>query len=322
MITVEQKTRLRAFLFVTSIIMIVVLAFFLVPLIRDSGDNYLIRFRGISVNGLNVGGAVKYQGVEIGQVREIIVDPDDLDAVLVRIRVRELFPMKENMEAKLQFLGITGIRYVELSGGTNEAARLKKGSEIPPGRGISEQAEDVVANIDEAVKNLNALLQAENLDKIALFLDNLEESSGMISQVLAERLESIKNTFANLAVASVDLQETASRMNEISGQLQSGFEAVPLPGLLARADAMLGSLEKRVSDDEMGIALQRTNQVLETADVTIKKMGNLFISQQEEISRTLISLREAMENLSRLSRDLSEDPTSLIRVRRETRRKK
>ncbi len=322
MITTEQKTRLGAFLLVSMIIMIVVLGIFLAPMVRDSGDQYLIRFRGISVNGLNVGGAVKYQGVEIGQVREITVDPDDLDAVLVKIRVRELFPMKENMEAKLQFLGITGIRYVELSGGSNDAARLKKGSEIPPGRGISEQAEDVVANIDEAVQNLNALLQAENLDKIALFLANLEDSSSMINQALSERIESIKSTFSSLAEASVDLQETAAAMKVISGQLVSGLEIVPLPGLLARADAMMAGLEKRVSDDEMGITLQRMNQVLETADATMKKMGNLFVSQQEEISRTLVSLREAMENLSRLSRDMSEDPTSLIRVRRETRRKK
>jgi hypothetical protein len=51
-------------------------------------------------------------------------------------------------------------------------------------------------------------------------------------------------------------------------------------------------------------------------------MSTLFVSQQDELSRALQSLSTAMENLSRLTRELSEDPTSLIRTRKESRRKK
>ena len=89
MVTHEQKRRLGVFVFISLLALIVTLALLLGPKLQDKGDEYLVRFRGLSVNGLNVGGSVKYQGVEIGRVTEISVDPDDINAILVRIKVRK-----------------------------------------------------------------------------------------------------------------------------------------------------------------------------------------------------------------------------------------
>lgn len=74
---------------------------------------------------------MKYQGVEVGKVREIIINPKNLNSILVTVSLRKDFPAKTNMVARLQYSGITGIKYVELSGGTNEAKRIKLNSTIP-----------------------------------------------------------------------------------------------------------------------------------------------------------------------------------------------
>lgn len=322
MITHEQKKRLGIFLLISLLALIVTLIFFLAPRLRDQGDEYLVRFRGISVNGLNIGSSVKYQGVEIGRVSEITVDPDDLNAVLVKIKVRALFPMKENMEVKLQFLGITGIRYLEISGGTNQAKRLRKGSELPIGRGLGEQAEDVVSNIDEAVKNLNLLLHTENLDKISQFLTNLQKSSQILSETISGQAETVKTAIDKLNETGTDLKVTAQNLQEITAAIREGIQSVSLSTVFKKSERILSEMENRLSDQELGRSISQINKVLETADITIKKAGSLFVSQQEEISKTLSSLREAMENLSLLTRDLSEDPSSLIRSRKEARRKK
>ncbi len=322
MVTHEQKRRLGIFLFLSLIATIITLALLLGPKLREKGDEYLVRFRGVSVNGLNVGGSVKYQGVEIGRVTEISVDPEDLNAILVRIKVRARFPMKENMEVKLQFLGITGIRYLEISGGTNNAQRLKKGSELSIGRGLSEQAEDVVSNIDEAVKNLTTLLRTDNLEKIDRFLSNLEKSSKILTDTLGENKADFAATLENLAVTSQQLHLVAQNLLAVSGSVREGLQTVPLSELLGKTDTVMEKMEQRLSDQELGMTVNRINSVLETADLTIKKIGNLFVSQQKEISLALISLRKATDNISQLSRDLSEEPSNLIRPRKETRRRK
>lgn len=322
MLTHEQKRRLGIFLFLSLVATIVTLALLLGPKLRDKGDEYLVRFRGISVNGLNVGGSVKYQGVEIGRVTEISVDPEDLNAILVKIKVRARFPMKENMEVKLQFLGVTGIRYLEISGGTNEAERLKKGSELPIGRGLGEQAEDVVSNIDESVKNLATLLRKENLEKIDHFLINLETSSRLLSDTVVENRSDVKVTLDNLAMTSRQLNHLAENMLQVTQSIREGVQAVPPARLLAKADSAIHNLEQRLSGQELGQTVTRINHLLETSDQTIRNIGSLFVSQQEEISLALTSLREAMDNLSQLTRDLGEEPSRLIRPRKETRRRK
>jgi phospholipid/cholesterol/gamma-HCH transport system substrate-binding protein len=322
MITREQKTRLGLFLLITILTLVATLALFLAPRFKDKGDDYLVRFRGVSVNGLNVGGSVKYQGVEIGRVSEIIVDPDDINAVLVRFWVRAFFPMKENMEAKLQYQGITGNRYLEISGGTTEAPRIRKGSEIPIGKGLSEQAEDMVSNVDTAVSQLNLLLQTRNLDRIARFLENLETSSQIINDTLLNQKGRINSAIHDLSDAGRQLNETGKNLQEVTRILKEGLGKVSLPDMLSRADRSLSHLEARLSERELGQTISGFNSLLGSADMTLKKMSTLFVSQQDELSRALQSLSTAMENLSRLTRELSEDPTSLIRTRKESRRKK
>ena len=59
-----------------------------------------------------------------------------------------------------------------------------------------------------------------------------------------------------------------------------------------------------------------------TATLSIRKIENRFHDLEGEINMTLVSLRESMENISRFTRELAEDPTILIRTKADKRRKK
>ncbi len=182
MMTHEQKTRLGIFLAVSSCVLLVSLAFFLVPKLREAGDYYTINFRDISVNGLFTDSAVKYQGVDIGKVKRIEVNPRDLSSVIVQIKVQKGFPIKTDTTAVLMLAGITGIRFIDLRGGTRGALLLAPRGEIQTGRGLEEQAGDIVTNIETAVNGFNDLLSPENLARIRAFLEKAEKSSTMISR--------------------------------------------------------------------------------------------------------------------------------------------
>ena len=127
MMTHEQKTRLGIFLAIATVIFLVVLGFFLVPKLREAGETYYINFRNTSVNGLLLGSAVRYQGVDIGKVTRIEVNHADLDSVFVYIKVQKGFPIKRDTTAVLALAGITGVRFIDLRGGTRDSVRLAAG---------------------------------------------------------------------------------------------------------------------------------------------------------------------------------------------------
>jgi len=78
-----------------------------------------------SVAGLNLNAPVKYNGVDVGKVRDIQLDPANPDRVLLLFAIEHGTPIKEDTVAVLKTQGLTGIAYVELSGGGRDSPLLR-----------------------------------------------------------------------------------------------------------------------------------------------------------------------------------------------------
>ena len=72
--------------------------------------------------GLNVNAPVKYNGVDVGKVHDIRLDPADPMRVTLEFAIERGTPIKTDTEAVLTTQGLTGIAYVELSGSHRERA--------------------------------------------------------------------------------------------------------------------------------------------------------------------------------------------------------
>jgi phospholipid/cholesterol/gamma-HCH transport system substrate-binding protein len=84
---------------------------------------YRIHFQD-SVSGLAVGDPVKFRGIDVGTVKSLGIDPDDSRLVVVDLRLRKETPVKTDTKASLALKGITGVVYIELSGGDPAAKTL------------------------------------------------------------------------------------------------------------------------------------------------------------------------------------------------------
>jgi phospholipid/cholesterol/gamma-HCH transport system substrate-binding protein len=310
--TKEQKTRLGIFLVVSLVVFFVVIGIFLVPTLKEAGNTYFINFKGISVNGLFEGSSVKYQGVEVGRVDRIIVNPSDINSILVYVEVHKGFHVKKDMTASLMYMGVTGQKFVELSGGSNESENLKPNDEITTRRGLGKKAEDIVSNIDHAVQGINNLLDVENQERISLFLENVEKSSEILSDVLETRKESLEESVTDIQQASRSFSDVAENLQKVTEDLSKITEKIEASSGLA-----LENLNKRLSDEEMGKVLTNLQTFIDTATTSLHKIETVFIYQQEELKNTFESLSQAIHNLSQFSRELIEDPTLFIRTRKE-----
>ncbi len=312
MMTHEQKIRLGVFLSLATVIFIAVAGFFIAPKLRDPGDIYTINFRGTSVQGLVLGSPVKYQGVEIGRVTRIRVNPTDLNSVLVDVKIREGLVMKTDMSAVLTYIGLTGQKFIEISGGALASENLKAHGEIPMGRGLGDKAEDIVANIDTTAKRITELLAPENIEKFSAFLENAEKSSAALSGVLVSRRTSLENTLANFEKATLEFARATEKfvpMTEDMSRLMRTIEA--------NSQETLGNISKRFSSEELGQAIKDVRAFLDTASVSLKKVESVLLEQQSELTRTFASLGVAVENLARFSREIADEPSSLLRTRKE-----
>ena len=77
-----------------------------------------------SVSGLAIGDAVKFHGVDVGTVKAMSLDAADQRRVQVDVRLRKESPVKTDTKATLSMKGLTGVNFIELSGGAADAKDL------------------------------------------------------------------------------------------------------------------------------------------------------------------------------------------------------
>ena len=186
------------------------------------------------VRGLTEGGEVRFNGIKVGEVDTLSIDPDDTNRVIARVRVSREVPVREDSEARLEPIGLTGVTLIQLSAGSPDSPLLRPSFGSTPrivGYGsqidiIVEQSEDIVLRASEALASVRDLLTDENIARVTLILNNLERVSdeladreGVIvrSGEAAGALTSAANDVAALAQQTrQDLAELDSVMSEVN----------------------------------------------------------------------------------------------------------
>lgn len=312
MMTHEQKTRLAVFLSLATVLFITVAGFFIAPKLRETGEIYVVNFRNTSVQGLIIGSLVKYRGVEVGRVVGIRVNPTDLDSILIEVKIRTDVTVKTDMNASMVYVGLTGQKYIEISGGTLAAPNLAAHGTIPTSRGLGEKADDIVNNIETTAKRITELLSPENIAKIDAFLSNVEKSSSTVSGVLESRRASLENTLASVEKAATDFAlatKSLAPMTEDLGRLVKTVEA--------DSEKALGNISQRFSAEEMGALIKDVRDFLAGASISLKRVETVLVEQQAELQRTFANLGEAVDNLARFAREIADEPSAILRTRKE-----
>jgi phospholipid/cholesterol/gamma-HCH transport system substrate-binding protein len=312
MMTHEQKTRLAVFLSLATVIFIAVAGFFIAPKLRDTGETYVVDFRNTSVQGLIMGSLVKYRGVEVGRVVRIQVNPTDLDSILVEVKIRTEVTVKTDMTASMVYVGLTGQKYIEISGGTLSAPNLAAHGVIPTARGLGERADDIVNNVETTAKRITELLSPENIAKIDAFLSNVEKSSATVSGVLESRRTSLENTLVSVEKATTDFAQATKSLVPMTEDLNRLIKAVE-----SDSEKTLGNISQRFSAEEMGALIKDVRDFLSSASLSLKRVESVLVEQQAELQRTFANLGEAVENLARFSREIADEPSVILRTRKD-----
>jgi phospholipid/cholesterol/gamma-HCH transport system substrate-binding protein len=226
-------------------------------------------FQG-SVAGLSVAGDVLYNGIKVGEVTNIDLDPDNPDHVLVRIRVRKDTPVKNDSVASMDSQGLTGVANILISGGTEKAGPLTaaQNQQYPIIPTKKSAFQELFAGTPELINRGNKLLERAaqflNDDNQKIFADTLNDVHRLTKNLAnaSDRLDSItasvdqltkntnaliagdaKQTFADVRGVAADIRLI---VNDARGPLRD-FARAGLPELLlliSDTRQMIGTVDR------------------------------------------------------------------------------
>lgn len=352
MITKSQKIRLGVFITIGSILLLIFVGFVAGSKLLERRDIYYIEFEDTSVTGLQVGGAVQYHGIRIGRVDAIKINPEDVSQVIVTVSVDAGTPIKEDVEATLILVGITGVKAVELRGGTNEAELRQPKDFIPTGTtafdSITGKAESIVEKIELVAQNIANLTNEQNQQNIAKILEetslilhdtrtNLSDtmhSLNVIAANVADIASSTSNSLTEITANTTELlQDTRTQINTVGAHadqliVQATSDLASITNNINQSLSRIHQIVNTAQFDSLIVNVNTISNKLAAADLkqlvtdlntTIIQVNNLVNNLDRAVTRgrtdlleTLESMREAAENLNEFSRQISENPSSLL----------
>ena len=249
-----------------------------------------------SVAGLNLNAPVKYNGVDVGKVRQIQLDPGNPERVNLLFAIERGTPIKEDTVAVLKTQGLTGIAYVELSGGARDAPPLRAtaGSEYPVIRtkpSLSARLENVLTNVlaklDSTSNNINAILSDENR---AAFKSALADIA-TVARTIAARKNTLDAGIANAARTFENASRATAQVGPVIDRIGRSADAIEQMGNeVARTSAGAGK-----TVDSVGADIKRF-----TADTL------------PELERLLGELSVLSTSLRRLTEQTERDPRGIL----------
>ncbi|MFN7093886.1 MAG: MlaD family protein [Burkholderiales bacterium] len=214
---------------------------------RKAYNTYLAIFTE-PVDGITTNSVIKYNGVEVGQVKQIELDSKNPQRILVYLNVLQNVPISANTYATMKPQGITGLSYIDLRLPHNvvHTSNLVPHNSPPypeiPTRpsllySLTEQAQSLTNNVQDISGQVKIILNDKNVDHLSHILSNLDKVSASVAShsneigqslaILKEVLTNVKQNTDNLNATFKDiagLTETLSQTTENANQLISNVQ--------------------------------------------------------------------------------------------------
>lgn len=274
---------------------------------------YIARYK--NVGGLEASTVVQLNGLKIGYVREIYFADDLSGDLIVKIAVFNKFPLPVGTTAEIANSDLLGSKVVKLSLGKssqfyqhNDTIKTKIESDlmsqvteqIAP---IKAKAERLIVSLDSIVSGVSLLLNSEsrrNIEKsikqISLTMENLEQISSDLSQVVGTQKTNLNASIVNLK----ELTENLNKDSKALGKILNNFSAI--------SDSINpAELKSTITH------LNRSAAGLETILTNINNSnGTLGLLVKD--STLYNQLAESSDNLNRLLIDLKSNPHRYLKI--------
>ncbi len=289
---------------IATVALLAALAVFAIWLARlqfnDDYDIYDIVFYG-PVRGLSEGGEVHFNGIRVGEVTDLNLDPEKGDQVIARVRLDGTTPVRVTSRAQLEPQGITGLNYIQITAGTEGSAILKTQypenvvpviqSQPSPIAELLSGSGTVLAQTVDALNRINRVLSDDNIRSFSTSVKNVE--------ALSTELEARKGML-------IQLEQAMTKANAAVGEYQQlGADARRLlntDGRQAIANVNAATVDARTAM----ASINRTATSLE------KPVGDFATNGLPQLMMAIQGLEDATRSLEGLVDEVRSSPRDFI----------
>jgi phospholipid/cholesterol/gamma-HCH transport system substrate-binding protein len=222
---------------------VIVGAFGFVYWFHDTGSSsdrvsYRVLFDG-SVSGLRTGASVLFNGLRVGEVAKLQLDPKEPSRVIALIGVDRSVPVRANTKVGLEFQGLTGLASVSLTGGSADA-EVTGSTEGPvtlkadpnATADVTQAARDVMRRIDSMVTDNEMALHA-SLHNIETVTAALAQNSERFDKVMAglETLSGGADGKGQIGAAADSMRKLTDNLDKRTAEISTGLARFSNSGL-------------------------------------------------------------------------------------------
>ena len=276
-----------------------------------------------SVQGLDVGGAVKLRGVRAGRVVAIRVHYDaktrqsqvavvgELEQNMISDRAGQTIKItdrttlqrliEEGLRAKIDLVGITGLQFVELDFLDPQqfpAPRLESGAEYPVVPTVPSGMSELIANLSKIVNNLKQIDFAGLSHELKSLLATANQEVGDLD---------LKKMVTKVTAAAESIEALAGSAEAKAAFANLNKTATDVQGLVAKLDTQV---------EPVRAELVRTLHSFHDAAESVRELLGPQSGLGEEALRTLQQVTETAESLQQLADFLERNPNALITGKR------
>ncbi len=224
MVSRAQKIRLGLFITVGMFILLITFATLSYDQIFDTRDIYYIAYTDQSLSGIEVGSRVKYLGITVGSVRDLHINPDNYNQIIVTVAIDPETPVREDVTADLMMVGITGMKEIELSAGTSDADFLEPESFIQPGTSITDefvdQARTIANKVDLVLDNMLEFTRDDTRVQLVSFIDEAQGTIVRVNKLIDDNQERMERTMTNVDTLTIELNQLVGSLNTVIKQTE------------------------------------------------------------------------------------------------------
>ncbi len=321
-ISKAQKVRLGLFMLSALTLLGITLVYMIGITLLEDRDPYLIVFNE-SISGLEPGSPVKYNGVRVGSVEGFSIPADNVTGVQVDISLEKGTPVKEDTVAVLNLQGITGLKFIDLTAGTNRSKRLSPGNEITSMGStmdlLQSKATSIAQKIESLLDNLVAVTGGEEGDKLPKLMDEVQrliENANRIVETNEPDLRALAQTLANASAhLEAVLQKgpgTLETAEDTMRHLTQLITKEQMGSLLDRVVGLAAAAEARLSKKEMGAAISSFTELTNTSEKFVARADVTLMRARDDVLRALDELLTGVEHFSEFASILRDNPSALI----------
>jgi phospholipid/cholesterol/gamma-HCH transport system substrate-binding protein len=273
--------------------------------------------------GVAPGSAVLFGGIAVGRVTAVRSWTQDPTRIEILLEMKEGTPVNAKSVAKLGSVSLMSSPAISITTGAQNARRLHPGEAIPSQEtvsiddmirklsGIADSAAGLITQLQGELKGISG--QAETL------LANLNDATGPTNRKqIAETLQQV-----NLMVKqqSPKIDQITDQVLLVSRDADSAIQKIgPLVDhadvTVANVNSTIDQLREPIRQD-----LAQLQSTLEQAKSVMASVQAVVRGNDDNVRETIENLRVATQNLDQLTEQVKQRPWSLVRIRQPKDRK-